>query len=146
VITVTTTTHTESRTLTRSNFLKVAGGSMLIVSFGVPRLVDAAAADAGPWPDVDPRKLDSWIAVHPDNTVTFYTGKNDLGQGLETTFRQIVAEEMDLAFKQVLSVASDTAMTPHQGGASGSTGVTGGGPAVRNAAAEARRVLVERAS
>ena len=84
--------------------------------------------------------------MHPDNTVTVFHGKTDLGQGLETTFRQIVAEEMDLAFKQVKSIVGDTAQSPHQGGASGSTGVTGGGPPVRNIAAEARRVLVEAAA
>ena len=75
-----------------------------------------------------------------------FHGKTDLGQGLETAFRQIVAEEMDLTFKQVKSVVGDTAVSPHQGGASGSTGITGGGPAVRNMAAEARRVLVDLAS
>jgi CO/xanthine dehydrogenase Mo-binding subunit len=121
---------------------------MLVLSFGLPSVKNAAAAapEFGPWPDVDPRKLDNWIAVHPDNTVTVFHGKTDLGQGLETTFRQIVAEEMDLAYKQVKSIVGDTAQTLHQGGASGSTGVTGGGPAVRNMAAEARRVLVEAAS
>jgi CO/xanthine dehydrogenase Mo-binding subunit len=137
-----------SRTFSRTHFLKATGGGMLLLSFGLPTVTNAAAAvsDTGPWPDADPRKLDTWIAVHPDNTVTVFHGKTDLGQGLETAFRQIVAEEMDLTFKQVKSIVGDTAQSPHQGGASGSTGVTGGGPAVRNMAAEARRVLVETAS
>ena len=77
--------HTENSTLTRTSFLKVAGGAALIVGVGAPTLglaPGAKGADAGPFPDVDPRRLDSWIAVHPDNTVTFFSGKNDLGQGL----------------------------------------------------------------
>ena len=138
------------RTFSRTDFLKLTGGGMLLVSFGVApsvaKGVPAIAHAVTSWPDVDPRRLDSWIAVHPDNTVTVFHGKTDLGQGLETTFRQIVAEELDLKFKQVKSVVGDTAQSPHQGGASGSTGVTGGGPPVRNMAAEARRVLVEAAS
>ena len=139
---------TQSRTLSRTDFVKLTGGGILFATVGLSGVAPTAKAQvaAGPWPDVDPRRLDSWIAVHPDNTVTAFHGKNDLGQGLETTFQQIVAEEMDLAFKQVKSVVSDTARTPHQGGASGSTGVTNGGVAVRNMAAEARRVLVGLAS
>jgi nicotinate dehydrogenase subunit B len=137
------------RTFDRTDFLKIAGGGVLVATLGLPSVASARTAKSAAtvtWPDVDPRRLDSWIAVHPDNTVTVFHGKTDLGQGLETTFRQIVAEEMDLTFKQVKSVVGDTSVSPHQGGASGSTGVTGGGSAVRNMASEARRVLVEAAS
>jgi CO/xanthine dehydrogenase Mo-binding subunit len=143
-------TKTESRTLSRTDFLKATGGGVLLLSAGGLTMAGTAGAQTAPtttvWPDADPRRLDTWIAVHPDNTVTVFHGKTDLGQGLETAFRQIVAEEMDLRFNQVKSIVGDTAVSPHQGGASGSTGVTGGGPAVRNMAAEARRVLVQTAS
>ena len=145
---MTTTDITTNRTLTRTNFLKAGAGAALFVYFGAPALTGTAKAQvaAGLWPNVDPRRLDNWIMIHPDNTVTLFHGKVDLGQGIETTFMQIVAEELDVSFKQMRSVVGDTARTVHQGGASGSTAVTGGGPAVRNAAAEARRVLVEAAS
>jgi nicotinate dehydrogenase subunit B len=145
-MTITSDTAT-NRTLSRTNFLKAGAGAALFVYFGAPALTGTAKAQvaAGPWPNVDPRRLDNWIAIHPDNTVTLFHGKVDLGQGIETTFMQIVAEELDVSFKQMRSVVGDTARTIHQGGASGSTAVTGGGPAVRNAAAEARRVLVEAA-
>ena len=143
-MTITEPTRT-SRTFSRQDFFKAAGGGMLLIYFGGP-LAKGAIAATEVWPDVDPRRLDNWIAVHPDNTVTVFHGKTDLGQGLETTFRQIVAEELDLSFKQVRSIVGDTAQVVHQGGASGSTGVTNGGPQVRNMAAEARRVLVGLAS
>src|SRR5262245_31055215 len=58
----------------------------------------------------------------------------------------MVAEELDVAFKQVSVVMGDTAFTCNQGGASGSTAVQFGGIALRKAAAEARRVLVEKAA
>jgi CO/xanthine dehydrogenase Mo-binding subunit len=51
-----------------------------------------------------------------------------------------------MPFKRVSIVMGDTAWTVNQGGASGSTGIQKGGIALRNAAAEARRVLVELAS
>src|SRR5262249_937966 len=59
---------------------------------------------------------------------------------------QTVAEELDVPLARVSVVMGDTALTVNQGGASGSTGVQKGGIALRNAAAEARRVLVEMAS
>ena len=65
-------------------------------------------------------------------------GKNDLGQGLETTFRQIVAEEMDLTFKQVKSVVCDTAQHARPGRRVGLDRRHRRRPAVRNMAAEAR--------
>ena len=43
---------------------------------------------------IDPEKLDSWIAVGADGTVTAYTGKCDFGQGMFTVQTQLVAEEL----------------------------------------------------
>jgi nicotinate dehydrogenase subunit B len=137
--------------LDRADFLKAAGAGALVVSFAFPSLADVAGAAtrklaAEPWPSLVPTQLDSWIAIATDGDATLFTGKNDNGQGLPTAFRQIVAEELDLPVTRVRYVGSDSARTVHQGGASGSTGVANGGVAVRNAAAEARRVLVELAS
>ena len=142
---------TTPRALDRADFLKAAGAGALVVSFALPGLTDAAGAatrklTASPYPALLPTELDSWISIGTSGDATFFTGKNDNGQGLPTAFTQIVAEELDLAFERVTYVGSDSARTVHQGGASGSTGVANGGVAVRNAAAEARRVLVELAA
>jgi nicotinate dehydrogenase subunit B len=147
-------TNIDDRTaleLDRSDFLKAAGAGALVVSFAIPSLTDVAGAatrrlTASPYPSLLPTELDSWISIGTDGDATFFTGKNDNGQGLPTAFTQIVAEELDLPFGRVTYVGSDSSRTVHQGGASGSTGVANGGVAVRNAAAEARRVLVELAS
>ena len=53
---------------------------------------------AGPYPDPDFRQLDSWIVIREDNTATFYVGKTDLGQGTGTAFRQIMSDELDIAY------------------------------------------------
>ena len=82
----------------RRGFLKTAG--LLFVGMAAP---DAPAADApGPYPVVDPRKLDSWIVIHQNNTATFYVGKTDPGQGTGTGFRQLMADELDIAFDKRL--------------------------------------------
>src|SRR6202008_572263 len=74
-----------------------------------------------------------------------FFGKMDMGQGLDIAVAQVVAEELDVGFDRVEVVMGDTATSCNQGGASGSTGVSNGARLLRHAAAEARRVLVDRA-
>ena len=38
--------------------------------------------------------------IRADNTATFYVGKTDLGQGTGTAFRQIMSDELDIAYDQ----------------------------------------------
>ena len=132
----------------RREFLKVSGS--LVVSVSIPGAVATAlsqgTATIGGKPALLPSELDSWIAVLPDGGVTAFFGKTEMGQGVDVAIAQIVAEELDVAFDKVKVVMGDTAVTCNQGGASGSTGVQRGGLALRNAAAEARRVLVEMGS
>ena len=69
---------------------------------------------------VDPSKLDSWIAVGADGTVTAYTGKCELGQGILTAQAQLVAEELAVPIDRVRMIQCDTAVCPDQGTTSGS--------------------------
>ena len=69
---------------------------------------------------VDPDKLDSWIAVNSDGTVTAFTGKCDLGQGIFTAQTQLIAEELCVPLHAVKLVQCDTDVTPDQGSTSGS--------------------------
>jgi len=64
-------------------------------------------------------RLDSWIAVAEDGSVTAYTGKCEFGQGLYTAQLQLVAEELGLPIGRVRLVQCDTAVTPDQGTTSG---------------------------
>src|SRR5213080_2612395 len=132
--------------ISRRDLLK-AGGA-LVVSFAIPGAARGAfgQAGAGAKPLLLPDELDSWIAVLPDGRVTAFFGKMDMGQGVDVAIAQIVADELDVAFDRVVVVMGDTAFTCNQGGASGSTGVQRGGVTLRYAAAEARRILLERAA
>src|SRR4029079_7431697 len=69
---------------------------------------------------VDPARLDSWIAVAADGSVTAYTGKCELGQGMLTAQTQIVAEELCVPVERVHLVMCDTDVCPDQGTTSGS--------------------------
>jgi CO/xanthine dehydrogenase Mo-binding subunit len=105
-----------------------------------------AAAGAGPYPDLDFRQLDSWIAIKEDGTATFFVGKTDLGQGTGTAFRQIMADELDIAYDRTSCVMGSTDVTVDQGGSGGSDALQTDGYPMRRVAAEARRVLLDLAS
>jgi len=122
------------------------GAGALIVSIGIPGAVATAEIGSAVKPPLSPDWLDSWLAVKADGDVVAYFGKMDMGQGVDVAIAQIVADELDVPFERVNVVMGDTAWTVNQGGASGSTGIQKGGIPLRNAAAEARRMLVELAS
>jgi nicotinate dehydrogenase subunit B len=122
------------------------GVGALVVSFAIPGTLTAAEGGNAVKPPLAPDQLDSWLAIKSDGDVVAYFGKMDMGQGVDVAIAQIVAEELDVSHARVGVVMGDTAWTVNQGGASGSTGVQKGGIALRNAAAEARRMLVEMAS
>jgi CO/xanthine dehydrogenase Mo-binding subunit len=138
------------RQASRRDFLVQSG--MLVVSFGVlPEALvrgagTALAQGAGPYPDLDFRQLDSWIVIRQDNTATLFVGKTDLGQGTGTAFRQLLADELDLAFAQTSVVMGSTDLTVDQGGSGGSDALQVDGWPMRRVAAEARRVLLEMAA
>ena len=96
--------------------------------------------------NVDGDTVDSWLEIDSDGNVTVYSGKVELGTGLRTSLTQIVAEELDVAFERVTMIMGDTALTPNQGVTAGSKSIQVAGPVLRQAAAEARLVLLTRAS
>ncbi|MGH9386068.1 MAG: molybdopterin cofactor-binding domain-containing protein [Vicinamibacterales bacterium] len=132
----------------RRDFLKSAG--MLVVGVSASRVADASpvsfvdlqVSGAGPYPDLDFRQLDSWIVIRADNTATFYVGKTDLGQGTGTAFRQIMSDELDIAYDRTDVVMGSTDVTVDQGGSGGSDALQTDGWPMRRVAAEARRVLL----
>ena len=133
--------------LQRSGVLLVAGGgvSLLHLPQGFAQQASASTVAAAVR-DLTPAQLDTWLTIDTVGAVTAYFGKMDMGQGVDTAIAQIVAEELDVAVDRVSVVMGDTHRTPNQGGASGSSACRQGAVALRNAAAEARRVLLERAA
>ena len=90
----------------------------------------------------DPGLLDTWLAIHKDNTATLYLGYVELGQGTTTALPQVAAEELDLDLDQVRVAPAETNVTPNQGGTYSSASIARGSPQVRAAAAEARLALL----
>jgi CO/xanthine dehydrogenase Mo-binding subunit len=108
--------------ISRRDFLKTSGA--LIVSFSTTSFSRPLAFAQGQFDThpshIDPKKLDSWIAVSADGTVTAYTGKCDFGQGMSTVQTQLVAEELCVPLTKVKLIQCDTNVTPDQGTTSGS--------------------------
>jgi CO/xanthine dehydrogenase Mo-binding subunit len=104
--------------LTRRAALK--GGALVIgfSLFGAKPTLAARGDTAGP---PNPDTVDTWIAIHSDNTATIYFGKCELGQGSTTGLLQVAAEELDLGMDQVRAVRLDTNISPNQGPTSSSS-------------------------
>ena len=128
----------------RRDFLK--SGGMLVVGWAAGLGAGTAKAEErGPYPDPDFRQLDSWVAIHQNNTATFYVGKTDCGQGTGTAFRQIMCDELDIAYDRTSLIMGSTDVTVDQGGSGGSDALQTDGWPMRRVAAEARWVLLEMA-
>jgi len=129
----------------RRDFLK-AGGA-IVVGFPLRNVLlgqgPARGTVAGP---PDAKQVDTWLAIHADNTATVYIGFAELGQGNSTALLQVAAEELDMDMSQLKTVRLDTNVTPNQGGTYSSASIQRGGPQVRTAAAEARQALLQLAS
>ncbi|MFZ3213971.1 MAG: molybdopterin cofactor-binding domain-containing protein, partial [Terriglobales bacterium] len=108
--------------LSRREFLQAAGA--LIVTYSSASILEPLAFGQGPFDThashVDPHQLDSWIAIAADGTVTAYTGKCELGQGMLTAQSQLVAEELSVPLVRVRLIQCDTDLCPDQGTTSGS--------------------------
>jgi nicotinate dehydrogenase subunit B len=137
----------------RRDMLK--GGGALIVSFSLAGHVSdvlaqgaasgAAVGTAAAKP-VALTDVESFLAIDSQGGVTCYSGKVDLGTGMDTALRQIVAEELDVPLARVNLITGDTLLTPDQGTTWGSLSIQVGGVQIRNAAAMARTALLEEAA
>ncbi|MGI8484024.1 MAG: molybdopterin cofactor-binding domain-containing protein, partial [Thermomicrobiales bacterium] len=162
---MTTSPITTASPVSRRTLLKGAGA--LVISFNLagaretgatqatpehlnradatPTIPDNPAFDAGAQQKLTPN-LDSWIEIAADGSVTFYTGRVEIGNGVLTALSQIVSEELDVAFTQITMISGDTNIVPNQGITSASTTIGVASIVMRKAAATARQTLLDLAS
>ena len=131
--------------LDRREFVKLTAAG-LVVLFAVDR---AAAVQEPARPAARqgyPADFNAYLHVRPDGRVTCFVGKVELGQGAMTTLAQLLADELDVAYASVEMVMGDTELGPWDMGTYGSLSVRQFGPVLRQAAADARAVLLEMAA
>jgi CO/xanthine dehydrogenase Mo-binding subunit len=92
------------------------------------------------------RRLDRWLSINADGTVTLFTGKVEIGQGILTAVMQMTAEELDIDVSRIRLKAASTAFSPDEGITSGSRSIQESGLALRHVAAETRDLLLTRAA
>ena len=129
--------------INRRQFFKILGGGIIIFfSAGdpadsqerrrSPRRRQESAAD-----------FNAFLRVGEDGRVTCFTGKIEMGQGIITSLAQMLAEELDVPLRSVDMVMGDTDLCPWDMGTFGSRSTKYFGPPLREAAAQARAVLLE---
>ncbi len=132
--------------LKRRDFMKLLGGGIFVFfTAGDPwaMLQEARRRSFG---RAYPTDFNAYLRIAEDGKVTGFTGKVELGQGVQTSLAQILAEELDVSLDWVDMVLGDTAVCPWDMGTFGSRTIKYFGPPFRQAAAEARAVLIELAS
>ena len=85
----------------------------------------------------------AWIRVGSDGRATVVTAMQDIGTGTRTAMAQIAAEELGVPLNQVRVELGDSARGPFASISAGSSTTPSMGPAVRAAAADAKRQLIE---
>ena len=85
----------------------------------------------------------AWVRVGSDGRATVVTAMQDIGTGTKTAMAQIAAEELGIPLEHVTVSAGDSARGPYASISAGSSTVPSMGPAVRAAAADAKRQIVE---
>lgn len=140
----------EKTGMSRRQFIARSGA--LIVGFTMAelttRLMAPGSAAAQRLDGAGSGRLDSWIAIGADGNVTAYTGKCELGQGLYTAQKQLIAEELSVPLDRVKLIQCDTALTPDQGTTSGAQShpTNFNEKNLALASATAREALLQRAS
>jgi nicotinate dehydrogenase subunit B len=85
------------------------------------------------------------LALWDDGSANGLAGKVDLGTGIATALGQLVAEELELPFEQVVMLLGDTARAPNQGPTIASASLQIASDPLRRAAAQARAWLLAHA-
>jgi CO/xanthine dehydrogenase Mo-binding subunit len=85
----------------------------------------------------------AWTRVSSDGRITVVTAMQDIGTGTRTAMAQIAAEELGVPLDRVDVVLGDSARGPYATLSAGSSTTPSVGPAVRAAAADAKRQIIE---
>ena len=132
----------EPITLNRREMLKLLGSGIIILIHApeAPALLQDRRRSRYP------EDINAFLRIGADGRVTGFTGKIEMGQGIHTSFAQMLADELDVSLSAVDMVMGDTQRCPADMATVGSRSTRTFGPALRAAGAQARSVLLGLAS
>ncbi len=129
----------------RREFVKLMGGGIVVVvNLGPLTIFNSSAPQ--PFQRGYPEDINAYLHIAEDGSITLYSGKIEMGQGVMTSLTQMAAEDLGVAFDAIDIVMGDTDTCPWDMGTFGSLTTRMFGPAVRAAAAQARLVLTDLAA
>jgi nicotinate dehydrogenase subunit B len=136
------TIHSDGSQLSRRNFLKIAGTGLFIF-FAPGTFGEIALQQRGRG---YPSDFNAYLKIGEDGRVSLFCSKIEMGQGIITSMRQMLAEELDVSLDSIDIVMGDTMLCTWDGGTTGSRSTKYFGPPLRRAGAEARAILLQMAS
>ena len=129
--------------MNRREFLKrigvMGGGIVVYFSFGIPLVATQSTRREVP-------AFNAFLRIGADGRIACYTGKIEMGQGVITSLAQMAADELNAPFDAIDMIMGDTDLCPWDRGTWGSMTTRFFGPKLREAAAEAKAVLLEMAA
>jgi nicotinate dehydrogenase subunit B len=134
----------EKRGMPRRDFFKLLGSGIIIFfqPWGALDVLGLTADQARALP----KDFNAFLMIAEDGTVSCFTGKIEMGQGIITSLPQMMADELDVPLEKVKIIMGDTDLCPWDAGTFGSMTTRGFGPKMREAAAEAKSILLDLAS
>jgi isoquinoline 1-oxidoreductase beta subunit len=130
--------------LTRRDFLRSSalGGAGLLIAFYLPTKADLHGQGVQ-----SPFQPNAWLQVDPQDNVTIWVAKSEMGQGVRTSLPMIVAEELDADWARVrIEPALADARKYGNQLTGGSTSVRTSWEPLRKAGAQARAMLIAAAA
>ncbi len=127
----------------RRGFVQLLGAGLIVVASAGPVLGQRRGGRGG---GGGPQNVAARIHLGKDGVITVMTGKIEMGQGARAELTQAAAEELHVSPNQIRMIMADTALVPNDGVTAGSQTTPSTVPAIRRAAAAARRLLIEVAS
>lgn len=127
----------------RREFLKLLGSGIVVtLSVGPSFAFQGQRRRGSRLPD----DFNAFLRIGEDGSVTCFTGKIEMGQGVITSLAQMLADELEVPLETVDMIMGDTDLCPWDMGTFGSMSTRFFGPPLRAAAAEAKAVLIELAA
>jgi isoquinoline 1-oxidoreductase len=134
--------------LDRRSFVQMLGAGVLVTAVAMPALGQRRGrrGRGGGFRGGPPATLAARIHFGDDGTITILSGKVDGGQGARGELTQAAAEELRVPLDKVQVLLADTGAVPNDGSSAGSRTTPSTVPAVRQAAAAMRQLLVDHAA
>src|SRR2546425_4133734 len=131
--------------LGRREFLKTGAvaGASLVIGFHFPAFTTSHRPSPSPAVVFKPN---AWLEISPDGSVTIWTGRSEMGQGVRTTMPMIVAEELEADWRRVRVMQGDADPAYGDQVTVGSRSTRSGWEPLRKAGAAGREMLISAAA